>query len=58
MALTVCNLFGSKRHCDHDWAWIRLAPADDQTSGHHWLLERRNPHGGELAFYRCGHHGR
>ncbi|HZA17782.1 MAG TPA: IS701 family transposase [Pseudonocardiaceae bacterium] len=40
---------GAKGHRYYDWAWITLT-AD---SGHHWLLIRRHPRHGELAFYRC-----
>jgi hypothetical protein len=33
----------------YDWAWVSLTA----ESGHHWLLLRRHPRHGELAFYRC-----
>lgn len=33
----------------YDWAWVSLTA----ESGHHWLLIRRRPRHGELAFYRC-----
>ena len=34
----------------HDWAWIGIS---DPRPGHRWLLIRRTPRTGELAFYRC-----
>jgi SRSO17 transposase len=40
---------GAKGHRYYTWAWVTLA-AD---SGHHWLLIRRHPRRGELAFDRC-----
>jgi SRSO17 transposase len=33
------------------WAWARIDA--DQPGGCRWLLIRRNPTSGELAFYRC-----
>ncbi len=33
----------------YDWAWVTLIA----QTGHHWLLIRRHPRHGELAFYRC-----
>src|SRR5436305_162813 len=40
---------GAKGQRYYDWALVTLiAPA-----GHHWLLVRRHPRHGELAFYRC-----
>jgi SRSO17 transposase len=47
---------GAKGHRLYDWAFVRLddraSPAGGQA-GQHWLLIRRNPKTGELAFYRC-----
>jgi SRSO17 transposase len=40
---------GAKGQRYYDWAWVDLTAA----SGHHWLLVRRHPRHGELAFYRC-----
>jgi SRSO17 transposase len=40
---------GAKGHRYYDWAWVSLTT----ESGHHWLLIRRHPRHGELAFYRC-----
>lgn len=40
---------GAKGQRYYDWAWVALAA----ESGHHWLLVRRHPRHGELAFYRC-----
>ncbi|HXT43357.1 MAG TPA: IS701 family transposase [Pseudonocardiaceae bacterium] len=40
---------GAKGQRYYDWAWIALTA----ESGHHWLLIRRHPRHGELAFYRC-----
>jgi SRSO17 transposase len=36
--------------CYHDWAWISVS---DSRPGYRWLLIRRTPRTGELAFYRC-----
>jgi hypothetical protein len=52
---------GAKGQRYYDWAWVTLAaledtPADDATSDTTacwWLLVRRHPRTGELAFYRC-----
>lgn len=44
---------GAKGERDYDWAWVRITPPADETTGHHWLLIRRNLTNGELAFYRC-----
>jgi SRSO17 transposase len=44
---------GSKGRREYDWAWLSITPPDDETIGHHWLLIRRSPSDGELAFYRC-----
>jgi SRSO17 transposase len=40
---------GAKGQRYYDWAWVDLTA----ESGHHWLLVRRHPRHGELAFYRC-----
>ena len=39
---------GAKGPCYYDWAW-----ADLQGRGRRWLLIRRNPATGKLAFYLC-----
>ena len=44
---------GAKGERDYDWAWVRIQPPADETTGHHWLLVRRRITDGELAFYRC-----
>ncbi|WP_419197547.1 IS701 family transposase [Microbispora hainanensis] len=41
---------GAKGHRWYAWAWTRI---DTHRPGHRWLLIRRNPVTGELAFYRC-----
>jgi SRSO17 transposase len=41
---------GAKGYRYHDWAWISIS---DARPGHRWLLIRRTPRTGELAFYRC-----
>ena len=41
---------GAKGQRHNDWAWITIG---DSTSGCGWLLIRRHPRTGELAFYRC-----
>jgi SRSO17 transposase len=41
---------GAKGHRYHDWAWI-IIPGS--RPGCRWLLIRRTPRTGELAFYRC-----
>jgi SRSO17 transposase len=41
---------GAKGHRYYDWAWIGV---NDETPGYRWLLIRRNPRTGELAFYHC-----
>ena len=41
---------GAKGHRYYDWAWIGIS---DSRPGHRWLLIRRTPRTGELAFYRC-----
>lgn len=42
---------GAKGHRSYLWAWVELAVTD--APGCHWLLIRRNPRTGELAFYRA-----
>ena len=44
---------GHKGERIYDWAWVRITPPADETTGHHWLLIRRRIRDGELAFYRC-----
>jgi SRSO17 transposase len=44
---------GTKGHRWYDWAFIQLDPTGRGGQGHHWLLVRRHPKTGELAFYRC-----
>jgi hypothetical protein len=41
---------GAKGLRVYEWAWIAL---DGAGSGHRWLLIRRHPGTGELAYYRC-----
>jgi SRSO17 transposase len=41
---------GARGHRYHDWAWISIP---DSRPGYRWLLIRRTPRTGELAFYRC-----
>jgi len=47
--------WGSKGPRYYDWAWVNIIETepDATTSGHHWLLFRRNPSTGETAYYRC-----
>jgi hypothetical protein len=40
---------GAKGQRYYDWAWVTLTA----QARHHWLLVRRHPRHGELAFYRC-----
>jgi SRSO17 transposase len=40
---------GAKGQRYYDWALVTVAA----QAGHHWLLIRRHPRHGELAFYRC-----
>ena len=42
---------GAKGQRTYRWAWIELTVPD--APGCHWLLIRRNPRTGELAFYRA-----
>jgi SRSO17 transposase len=41
---------GAHGHRYYDWAWITITPG---RAGCRWLLIRRHPRTGELAFYRC-----
>ena len=41
---------GVKGHRYHDWAWTSIG---DPRPGYRWLLIRRTPRTGELAFCRC-----
>jgi SRSO17 transposase len=41
---------GAKGERCYDWAW---AAVSDSSPGCRWLLIRRHPRTGELAFYRC-----
>jgi SRSO17 transposase len=41
---------GAKGHRWYDWAWAAIT---DISPGCRWLLIRRHPRTGELAFYRC-----
>jgi len=47
--------WGSKGPRYYDWAWVKIVESepDGTTHGHHWLLFRRNPTTGEVAYYRC-----
>lgn len=42
---------GAKGHRRYLWAWTEIDV--DDASGCHWLLIRRNPRTGELAYYRA-----
>jgi SRSO17 transposase len=42
---------GAKGPRFYDWAFVALHP--DDGPGHRWLLIRRHPERGELAYYRC-----
>jgi SRSO17 transposase len=48
---------GSKGERLYHWAYTSISPAtigDSRHAGHHrWLLIRRNPHTGELAYFLC-----
>ncbi|MBA3279935.1 MAG: IS701 family transposase [Geodermatophilaceae bacterium] len=44
---------GAKGQRYHDWALVTLTRPDTTATGCWWLLVRRHPHTGELAFYRC-----
>jgi SRSO17 transposase len=44
---------GSKGPRYYDWLWCDLLAEDAGDNGHHWLLVRRNPTTGELAYLRC-----
>ena len=41
---------GAKGHRYYHWAWITI---NGSAPGCRWLLIRRHPRSGELAFYRC-----
>jgi hypothetical protein len=41
---------GAKGQRYYDWAWAAITSGN---AGHRWLLIRRHPRTGELAFYRC-----
>lgn len=41
---------GAKGQRYYDWAWAVIS---SDKAGHRWLLIRRHPRTGELAFYRC-----
>jgi SRSO17 transposase len=42
---------GAKGPRFYEWAFVALHP--DDGPGHRWLLLRRHPEHGELAYYRC-----
>jgi hypothetical protein len=42
---------GAKGPRFYEWAFVALHP--DDGPGHRWLLIRRHPEHGELAYYRC-----
>jgi SRSO17 transposase len=42
---------GAKGPRFYDWAFVALHP--DDGPGHRWLLIRRHPDHGQLAYYRC-----
>ncbi len=44
---------GSKGPRYYAWTWITLLPEDDDGTGQHHLLVRRNDSTGELAYLRC-----
>jgi SRSO17 transposase len=44
---------GAKGHRLYDWAFVQLDHCDGDSADQHWLLIRRNPTTGELAFYAC-----
>lgn len=47
---------GAKGSRIYEWAWITLTATQaprDHRPGHRWLLIRRHPVSGELAYYRC-----
>jgi SRSO17 transposase len=47
--------WGSKGPRYYDWTRVKIVEteADGSDHGHHWLLFRRNPATGEIAYYRC-----
>jgi len=44
---------GSKGPRDDDWAWVGINPGQPWTGNDRWLLIRRHPRTGELAYYLC-----
>jgi len=44
---------GSKGPRDYDWAWVGINPDQPWHDSDQWLLIRRHPRTGELAFYLC-----
>lgn len=44
---------GAKGQRYYDWALVTLTAPDPADIACWWLLVRRNPRSGELAFYRC-----
>jgi SRSO17 transposase len=47
--------WGSKGPRYYEWTRVKIVEteADGTHRGHHWLLFRRNPATGEIAYYRC-----
>ena len=41
---------GAHGHRYYNWAWVTITSGQ---TGHRWLLIRRHPRTGDLAFYRC-----
>jgi SRSO17 transposase len=39
--------------CDYDWAWVEVNPDRTWHDDDRWLLIRRHPRTGELAYYLC-----
>ena len=44
---------GSHGQRYYSWAWVDLLAEDDDDTGYHYLLIRRNDRTGELAYLRC-----
>jgi SRSO17 transposase len=44
---------GAKGPRDYDWAWVAINPGQPWDEGDRWLLIRRHPRTGELAYYLC-----
>jgi SRSO17 transposase len=44
---------GSHGQRYYSWAWVELLAEDDDDTGYHYLLIRRNDATGELAYLRC-----